>query len=652
MGARAVKIRGEKFGSVVFDPRDRKYLLLLEPPSVVTPARVAGMLGRPAMEMGDLRLVGNGHGIAAPAQGLAAPLAAYIEIAGTCTLACSHCFKPERGYAHGLERSHLCGIIDQLEAAGVFELRFVGFEPTNSPHLAELSAYAREKDFYQVLNTNGFYGREMRETVCALGFDEVLVSVEGPEDVHDRIRGRGSYRSAVGLLEYLAAERVPARINMTVSGANIGCMGHIAELADALGLVAGFAPMRVLGAGCGMDLRARLSPMHMRQIALAVQDLRRVHPATKIILAYHDHFNDQSDTYHPLWLNDPCPAAKNVSILNNGQVFLCDFLAHIGDRFCGGNILEQPLMDIWRQAREFRRYRELPRAERCLNCDRLGTRCSGGCSAETLDHEDVFFDPLCFLRADSADTEAKAIGDGLDTKSRFYDLDYFLSGPETGKGNYRNYRWQPEKTLSEVDALISLWNARPRQVVIDFGAAYGFYVKAFGMRGLRAYGIDCSRHAIEEARKDPDIADRIFHSTSLTAAGIGMADWVLAKDVLEHLTLVELSRFLSEVNALGAGLAVVVPLARFDGGRYLSPQAEKDGGHNLRRSRQWWRSLLSRNFGKVEEPELPAAFATESNKGRIGLFIARPQPEDMPGRRKTLVMASKKAGPVLGVEEL
>jgi radical SAM protein with 4Fe4S-binding SPASM domain len=378
----------------------------------------------------------------------------------------------------------------------------------------------------------------------------------------------------------------------------------------------------------------------MRKIALAVRDLRRAHPATKIILAYHDHFNEQHDPYHPLWLNDPCPAAKNVSILNNGQVFLCDFLAHIGDRFCGGSILEQPLMEIWSQAREFRLYRELPRAERCRNCDRLGTRCSGGCSAETLDHEDVFFDPLCFLRLDPTGTEAKASGNGLDAKSRFYDRDYFQRGPESGKGNYCDYRWQPEKTLSEVDALISLWNARLGQVVIDFGAAYGFYVKAFGMRGLKAYGIDCSRHAVEAAKKDAAIAERVFHSTSLTATGMGRADWVLAKDVLEHLTLAELARFMSEVKTLGAGLAVVVPLARFDGGRYLSPKAEKDGGHNLRRSRQWWLSLLQRHFGWVEEPNLPAAFTAGSNQGRIGLFIARPKPERVPARRKPLATAS------------
>jgi SAM-dependent methyltransferase len=239
---------------------------------------------------------------------------------------------------------------------------------------------------------------------------------------------------------------------------------------------------------------------------------------------------------------------------------------------------------------------------------------------------DVFSDPLCFLASDPAGPEPEISGEGPGSRSRFYDRDYFLRGPETGKGNYRNYRWRPEKTIPEVDALIALWHARPRQVVIDFGAAYGFYVKAFGLRGLEAYGIDCSRHAVEEARKDPDIAVRIFQASSLMAVGIDRADWVLAKDVLEHLTLAELSRFMGEVKKLGAGLAVIVPLARFDGGRYLSPQAEKDGGHNLRRSRQWWLSLLGRQFAQVEDHELPDAFLSDSNGGGVGLFIARPLP--------------------------
>ncbi len=621
------RIRRENFGSIVFDSRDRKYVRFMEPPDVVTPVHIAEMLGRPADEIGAVRRIGNCHGQPTSAPTLGAPLAAYLEITNTCTLACAHCFKPERGYTHGLTRSDLFGIIDQLEAAGVFELRLVGFEPTHSPHLADLTAAAKKKGFYLVLNTNGFFGPAMRETVCRLGFDEVLVSLEGPKDVHDSIRGQGSYRSAVKLLESLAGQGLPARINMTVSGLNIGSMGHIAQLADDMRIVAGFAPMRALGTGCRMDVRARLSSRHMRQIALCIRDLRLAHPSTKIILAYHDHFNESPDPYHPLWLNDPCPAAKNISILNNGQVFLCDFLAHIGDRFCGGNILEQSLMDIWSSSREFRHYRELPRAEHCCSCDRLGVRCSGGCSAETLERGDVFYDPLCFL---GTGDRPELTENGLDARSRFYDRAYFQRGNETGKGNYQDYRWQPEKTLAKVDALISLWNARPGQVVIDFGAAYGFYVKAFGLRGLQAYGIDCSCHAVEVAQGDPDIAARVFLSNSVTAAGIERADWVLAKDVLEHLTLGALSQFMSEVKSLRAGLIVIVPLARFDGGRYLSPGAEKDRGHNLRRSRQWWLSLLKDHFGQVDDPELPDAFASGSNRGQIGLFIARPLPKRMP----------------------
>ena len=617
MDARAVNIRKENFGSVVFDPRGRKYLLLTDPPGAVTPARVAALLGRRAEEIGEMRLVGNGRDTTAPVHGLAAPLAAYIEIARTCTLACSHCFKPERGYARGLDRSQLCAIIDQLEAAGVFELRFVGFEPTNSPHLSDLNAYAREKGFYRVLNTNGFYGRTMRQTICRLGFDEVLVSLEGPEDFHDRIRGQGSYRSALRLLEDLAADRVPARINMTVSGVNIDCMGHVAELADSLGLAAGFAPMRVLGAGCGMDGRARLSPLQMRRIALSVQELRTAHPATKIILAYHDHFNVQPEPYHPQWLNDPCPAAKNISILNNGQVYLCDFLAHIGDRYCGGSVFEQPLMEIWGRSPEFRRYRELQRAERCRNCDRLGTRCNGGCSAETLDQGATFYDPLCFYAPGTGVASAPLSRDPI------YDRDYFQRGPEAGKSNYRSYSWRPEKTIPEVDSLLSLWGGPPGGAVIDFGAAYGFYVKALRRRGVEAYGVDRSGHAVEESGRDPEIAGRVFCSDSLAAVGLDRADWVLAKDVLEHLTLADLARFLGEVKALGAGLTVIVPLARYDGGRYLNPTAEMDGGHNLRRSRLWWFSLLMKHFQQVDACELPDAFAQRDVVDGIGLFVAR-----------------------------
>ncbi len=73
-----------------------------------------------------------------------------------------------------------------------------------------------------------------------------------------------------------------------------------------------------------------------------------------------------------------------------------------------------------------------------------------------------------------------------------YDADYFLRGKATGKSLYEDYRWMPGLTIPMVRSMISHLGIANADMVLDFGCARGYVVRAFRELGYLAYGYDTS----------------------------------------------------------------------------------------------------------------------------------------------------------------
>jgi radical SAM protein with 4Fe4S-binding SPASM domain len=82
---------------------------------------------------------------------------------------------------------------------------------------------------------------------------DVQVSLDGTEIVHDSIRGKGAFKKAVTGIRNLVAEGIDTNINMTVSGLNYQDLDDVAQLAGELGASAvGFS--RLVPCGRGKEL--------------------------------------------------------------------------------------------------------------------------------------------------------------------------------------------------------------------------------------------------------------------------------------------------------------------------------------------------------------------------------------------------------------
>lgn len=174
-----------------------------------------------------------------------------------------------------------------------------------------------------------------------------------------------------------------------------------------------------------------------------------------------------------------------------------------------------------------------------------------------------------------------------------YDEAYYLRGRESGKSLYDNFRWLPDLTVPMARAIIQHLRMEPFDSVLDFGCARGYVVRAFRELGFNAHGVDCSEWAIRNA--DLSVADWV----GLGTRSPGVFDWVIAKDVLEHVQDVE-TAVSDLVGSTKKGLLAVVPLSPENGLGYVVPEYELDVTHVHRLTLATWASMFMRAGWAVE----------------------------------------------------
>ncbi len=173
-----------------------------------------------------------------------------------------------------------------------------------------------------------------------------------------------------------------------------------------------------------------------------------------------------------------------------------------------------------------------------------------------------------------------------DPRGELFDEAYYMDGISSGKSNYVNYTWKPALTLPFARALKKHWNAATgpaADTVLDYGCARGYTVKALREIGLLAYGFDISEWAIKNADEmaKPFVTHGPIHYTQF--------DYVLSKDVMEHVPLENLADTIDRLVGLARKrLLVIVPLCKVAGGDYVRQEDNQDATHVIRWTLEDW----------------------------------------------------------------
>jgi mycofactocin radical SAM maturase len=309
--------------------------------------------------------------------GLDAPICLTWELTYACNLACVHCLSSSgRRDPRELSTEACKRVIDELAAMQVFYVNIGGGEPTVRHDFWELLEYATGHDVGVKFSTNGSRLTERAASLIAANdYLDVQVSLDGATaPVNDRVRGAGSFDTAITALQRLAAAGARSvKISVVVTRENMGQLDEFEALADRYG--AQLRLTRLRPSGRGADVWRELHPTAAQQRTL--YDWLRSRGETVLT---GDSFFHLAGYGAPLPGLNLCGAGRVVCLIDPiGDVYACPFAIH--EAFLAGNVSGPGGFEgVWRSSELFERLRSPQTGGACASCSHYDG-CRGGCMA-------------------------------------------------------------------------------------------------------------------------------------------------------------------------------------------------------------------------------------------------------------------------------
>jgi radical SAM protein with 4Fe4S-binding SPASM domain len=335
---------------------------------------------------------------------LKGPTSVDIELTNRCNLRCPMCwFYGQNGIGDRYRDSELkteqvLDLIDQL-AAGKPHLYFGGAEPFLRRDFLAILTHVKRCGLSVAFTTNGtLLNQAAIETLVELGVNDLNVSIDGPEEVHDQRRGRGTFRKVLANLQQLLECRKRERrksprvtINITI---NPFMVGRLKETIDTIREATGDAVdfyrihhlwfvtpgelqahqgevQQALG-GMAPGARSHCIPLSQLQApGVLAQEIAQLKSVDKVISFPDIHGQEIHDYYSDGYRSTKrCLAPfQRVLVKPNGDVKFCpdEWI----DDYVLGNVHQQRFDAIWNgdKANHFRsvifQKRTFPACKRC-----------------------------------------------------------------------------------------------------------------------------------------------------------------------------------------------------------------------------------------------------------------------------------------------
>lgn len=327
-----------------------------------------------------------------------------------CNLSCRHCYQSGRGMSElslAEIREVIAEVAEMLQewetAHGLHfspSFNITGGEPLLRADLLDVLTEIGSHGFAMYLLTNGtLIDFETAELIAGRGIRGVQVSMEGPIEIHDAIRGSGSFAaSCVGIRNVLAAG-MKVTLNFTLSRANADQMLSMIPLAMELGVQRlGFS--RFVPTGQGRELMGELLPPHEVK-ELYERLLSQSVPGLEIITG------DPLATQMQVAADSPsgctpfagCAAGlSGLTLLADGTIVPCRRL-----ELPIGNVRTDSLREVWATSELLGRLRDKSNyTGKCGSCERWAA--CRGCRAIAFAHAQgkgcnnlLAEDPQCFI---------------------------------------------------------------------------------------------------------------------------------------------------------------------------------------------------------------------------------------------------------------
>jgi radical SAM protein with 4Fe4S-binding SPASM domain len=162
------------------------------------------------------------------------PLMTSWRATGACNARCAYCNVDATGKhaPRELTTKEALHLVDQVKSFGVKWFGIKGGEPLLRQDIFEIVGYAKRLGLNVCLLTNGcFVDGEIYDNLVK---NQVWtsVSIDGPEEINDQLRGKGSYKKAIAAIEKLSKGKILNGLAAAITTVNYKHLDHVAELAE------------------------------------------------------------------------------------------------------------------------------------------------------------------------------------------------------------------------------------------------------------------------------------------------------------------------------------------------------------------------------------------------------------------------------------
>ncbi|MBI2409648.1 radical SAM protein [Candidatus Kaiserbacteria bacterium] len=276
-----------------------------------------------------------------------APDTVFFEVTRACNLRCSHCLNASgvRSMDELTQKQRL-SMIDDLAETGVQEIRFTGGEPMILDGLGELLARATALNLRTSMGTNAVLATEKNVHRFARFLHMAIVSIDGMEDRHDSIRGRGAFRRTMAGMENFLSYSIKVRVNTVIMRSGIHDTVALAEHLYNRGIP--LFVRRLVPSGRATDMLSEvLNKEEYEQVCVQLKP----YLADPRGLTQGHYLNERAlETRIRLpFRRSSCSAGhRGMVTLPNGNMQTCGFLGSLGEPSVG-KVPDESLATIWKR---------------------------------------------------------------------------------------------------------------------------------------------------------------------------------------------------------------------------------------------------------------------------------------------------------------
>ncbi len=307
-----------------------------------------------------------------------------------CNIRCGFCNVRAGEYDHhDLPLERILSLLDEARALGLEEVHFLGGEPTLRGDLERMLAHAAGLGLHTRIITNGMMLERRRlEALIAAGLREIMISVDGLEETHNRLRKSGPD----GWQTTMQCAREAIDLGLRTRISTVAYRDNYDEILDLMHLVARMGAQIFsvfLGSplGRGHTLVDRVvDPYAWRRLQDAVtRAAAPLSPDLEVVMEQGFAWKDGPavDRSQLKGRGTGCNTLLEdydyLIVRSDGNLYQCVFFMTEGKPI--GNVWEQPLEPVLQLARELATYRDFTHAnDRCVTCfhqEECGTGCRG-----------------------------------------------------------------------------------------------------------------------------------------------------------------------------------------------------------------------------------------------------------------------------------